>query len=61
MENDLSKKQFDIVLLDGEYMELYSHTPDDEPDLNRKVKKGMLRKYRFKRRRNRKSGRFSNP
>lgn len=44
MEENSLKKSFDIVLLDGEYMELYTRTPDEEPDLNRKVKKGMLKK-----------------
>ena len=41
---DNTRKEFDIVLLDEEYMETYSYFPDDEPDLNRKVKKGMLQK-----------------
>lgn len=44
MENDFSKKEYDIVLMDGEYMELYTRTPDDEPDIHRRAKKGMLQK-----------------
>lgn len=41
MENN-SNKSFNIVLRDGEYMELYTRPYNDEPDLNRRVKKRLL-------------------